>query len=170
MGVAQVIAAVIARMNGGGSAMEAFIEQGLRPSAVHRISESRLRALFEARRLPEETESQCTQVAVGVAGAIALSERLGCRAVPCLQAVLEAWSQMRLLHDLRAQAMAVPKATVGLLTALPAITVALGELMGARPLSFLFGSRQGLLCLVLGSCCYALGLFWMRALLKTIEG
>lgn len=63
-------------------------------------------------------------------------------------------------------ACAVPKATVGLLSALPAVTVALGELLGARPLAFLLGSPRGVVCLVLGGCCYAAGLAWMRALLK----
>lgn len=82
------------------------------------------------------------------------------------EAVLTAYRQMRLMQNLRSQACAVPKATVGLLSALPAVTVALGELLGARPLAFLLGSPRGVVCLTLGGCCYAAGLAWMRALLK----
>ena len=33
-------------------------------------------------------------------------------------------------------------------------------------MAFLLGSPRGVVCLVLGGCCYAAGLAWMRALLK----
>ena len=120
----------------------------------------------EQRRLPDESPAQVLEAARGVTAAAVLSDELGCQAVPCLEAVLTAYRQMRLMQNLRSQACAVPKATVGLLSVLPAVTVALGELLGARPLAFLLGSPRGVVCLVLGGCCYAAGLAWMRALLK----
>ena len=156
----------IARLRGGGTLVEAFEEQSSRRFATHRITVERLITVFEQRRLPDESPAQVLEAARGVAAAAVLSDELGCQAVPCLEAVLTAYRQMRLMQNLRSQACAVPKATVGLLSALPAVTVALGELLGARPLAFLLGSPRGVVCLVLGGCCYAAGLAWMRALLK----
>lgn len=166
MGVAQVITSAIARLRGGGTLVEAFEEQSSRRFATHRITVERLITVFEQRRLPDESPAQVLEAARGVTAAAVLSDELGCQAVPCLEAVLTAYRQMRLMQNLRSQACAVPKATVGLLSALPAVTVALGELLGARPLAFLLGSPRGVVCLVLGGCCYAAGLAWMRALLK----
>ena len=156
----------IARLRGGGTLVEAFEEQSSRRFATQRITVERLITVFEQRRLPDESPAQVLEAARGVTAAAVLSDELGCQAVPCLEAVLTAYRQMRLMQNLRSQACAVPKATVGLLSALPAVTVALGELLGARPLAFLLGSPRGVVCLVLGGCCYAAGLAWMRALLK----
>ncbi|MCC2732351.1 hypothetical protein LK486_17800, partial [Fusicatenibacter saccharivorans] len=83
-------------------------------------------------RLPDESRAQSVRAAMGAAAAATVSEELGCRAVPCLEAVLDVYSHMRLMQNMRAQAFAVPQATVGLLSALPAIAVVLGELMGAH--------------------------------------
>ena len=166
VGVAQVITSAIARLRGGGTLVEAFEEQSSRRFATQRITVERLITVFEQRRLPDESPAQVLEAARGVTAAAVLSDELGCQAVPCLEAVLTAYRQMRLMQNLRSQACAVPKATVGLLSALPAVTVALGELLGARPLAFLLGSPRGVVCLVLGGCCYAAGLAWMRALLK----
>lgn len=150
VGVAQVITSAIARLRGGGTLVEAFEEQSSRRFATHRITVERLITVFEQRRLPDESPAQVLEAARGVAAAAVLSDELGCQAVPCLEAVLTAYRQMRLMQNLRSQACAVPKATVGLLSALPAVTVALGELLGARPLAFLLGSPRGVVCLVLG--------------------
>lgn len=166
VGVAQVITSAIARLRGGGTLVEAFEEQSSRRFATQRITVERLITVFEQRRLPDESPAQVLEAARGVTAAAVLSDELGCQAVPCLEAVLTAYRQMRLMQNLRSQACAVPKATVGLLSALPAVTVALGELLGARPLAFLLGSPRGVVCLVLGGCCHAAGLAWMRALLK----
>ena len=52
----------------------------------------------------------------------------------------------------------------------PAVTVALGELLGAHPLGVLFGSVQGVCCLLLGSVCYAVGGAWMHRLMLAMIG
>lgn len=156
VGVAQVITSAIARLRGGGTLVEAFEEQSSRRFATQRITVERLITVFEQRRLPDESPAQVLEAARGVTAAAVLSDELGCQAVPCLEAVLTAYRQMRLMQNLRSQACAVPKATVGLLSAL----------LEARPLAFLLGSPRGVVCLVLGGCCYAAGLAWMRALLK----
>lgn len=165
-GIAQVLAAVIARLKSGGTVVEAFEEQLNGRFAVRRLTVQRLTDLFARRCLTDESHAQVMRAAVGVAAAATVSEKLGCRAVPCLEAVLGVYRQMRLMQNLKAQAFAVPKATIGLLSSLPLVAVALGELMGARPLMFLFGSQQGLACLASGGCCYAVGLIWVRCLLR----
>ncbi|MBW3089925.1 pilus assembly protein [Bifidobacterium sp. 82T25] len=166
VGIAQVIASAIARMKGGGTLLESFEEQYGRRFAVPKLTATRLTVLFETRRLPDESSTQIHQAASGVAAASTLSDELGCQAAPCLEAVLAAYRQLRLTQHLTAQAFAVPRATIGLLSVLPAATVALGELMGAKSLAFLLGSSRGLVCLALGGCCYVAGLAWVHALMK----
>ena len=65
-----------------------------------------------------------------------LSLTLGCETGRCLQAVAESLKRQRLLDDLRANAFAMPKATVKLLMALPLLTVLLGEGMGAQSMAW----------------------------------
>lgn len=139
-------------------------------AGIGRITATRLRGILAGRALPKERGSQIESVATELAAAVRLSESSGCPAVRCLEVVADSYCRARLLDDLRAQAFAVPQATVKLLSALPLITVMLGELLGAKPLSFLFGSMQGATCLGLGMCCYAAGVAWMRAMLRDMDG
>lgn len=192
VGLAQTLAMAIARLRGGGTVAQAFADAGMGSatgSSVRRAYEGRceavsalpvpslgraaewrrLRRLLEQASLPDEPQWQVSRVASGVQAVLELSDELGCPAASCLDAVLASYRHMRLMRHLTDQALAVPKATVGLLSALPAITVALGELMGAEPLRFLLGSRQGTVCLVLGACCYAAGLAWIHALLRDLR-
>lgn len=83
-----------------------------------------------------------------------------------LQAVAESLKRQRLLDDLRANAFAMPKATVKLLMALPQLTVLLGEGMGAHSLTFLFSGVRGWACLGFACVCYGFGLVWIRALMR----
>lgn len=170
VGIAQVIASAIARMKGGGTMLEAFEEQSGGRFAIRKLTTRQLEAVFADCRLSDESRAQSGHAAAGVAAAARLSDELGCRIVPCLEAVLDAYRQMRLMQQLTAQAFAVPKATVGLLSALPAATVLLGELMGSHPMGFLLTDGRGLICLMLGGCCYIAGLAWMRALMKGDSG
>lgn len=166
IGIAQALTAIIARMNSGGTLIAACEEVYGSCFATRKLTATRLLKLFESVRLPDETHRQVVRASQGVYAAEQVSERLGCRVSPCLEVVLAAYRQMRLLQQAQSQALAVPKATVGLLSALPAITVALGELMGAHPVDFLLGSAAGWGCLAVGGCCYAVGLMWVRALMQ----
>ncbi|BBZ50677.1 type II secretion system F family protein [Mycobacterium heidelbergense] len=56
--------------------------------------------------------------------------------------------------------MAGARATAGILAGLPALGVLLGQLVGARPLSFLLGGHAGGWLLVLGSTLACGGLLW----------
>lgn len=166
IGIAQALTAMIARLNSGGTLLEACEDMHGSRFATARLTHIRLLVMFEKIRLPDETYHQAVRVSQGVHAAAQVSERLGCRASPCLEVVLAAYRQMRLLQHAQEQALAVPKATVGLLSALPAATVALGELMGAHPLNVLLGSTRGLVCLISGGCSYAVGLLWVQALIR----
>jgi tight adherence protein B len=60
--------------------------------------------------------------------------------------------------------LAGPRATARLLAMLPLLGLAMGAALGARPLSFLFGSLPGLACLLMGVGLDVLGLWWTRRL------
>lgn len=171
IGITALIASVCSAMRGGATLEQAFARQSSVVGHTYgRLSEPRIREIIAERAQPQERGAHVAQVAADVRAAARVSELLGCPAVRCLEAVGAAYRRSRLLDDLRSQAFAVPRATVRLLTALPVVTVMLGELLGARPLAFLFGSPQGLLCLALGLCWYAGGLAWMRAMLRGMDG
>ena len=127
-------------------------------------------ALLQAHRLAEETDAQICAAAHGICAAYGVSHRLGCPAARCFEAVRESYARLRLREDLKRNAFAVPRSTVRMLMGLPAVTVALGELLGAHPLSVLFGSVQGMCCLLLGSICYAVGAAWMHRLMLAMIG
>ncbi|WP_236023752.1 pilus assembly protein [Bifidobacterium miconis] len=169
VGIAAVIASACATLRGGGSLVQAFAEQSERGFAVHRLTEPRIRELLAERALPKETPSQINRVSAEITVAARIGERLGCPAASCLEAVGETYRRTRKLEDLRTQVFAVPKATIRLLSGLPAAAILLGELMGSHPIAFLFGSAQGLLCLALGLCCYIAGLAWTHALLRGMD-
>jgi tight adherence protein B len=59
-----------------------------------------------------------------------------------------------------ASSMAGARATAAILAALPVLGVVLGELIGARPLSFLLGGQAGGWLLVVGSVLACAGLLW----------
>lgn len=117
----------------------------------------------------KETPRQVERAAVELHVACRLSESLGCEAVRCMEAVARTYRRGAAMQDMKHGAAAMPQATAQLLCALPACTVLLGELFGAGPLGFLFGSPQGLMCLVSGGGAYACGLLWMRGLLRGVD-
>lgn len=159
-GLTGMLAQAIAHVRSGGTPAQAFGIDGTRVTAA------RLSAVAQQWRSPEESRQMARNVAIGIAAACRLSEELGCATARCLQAVSEAYRRVRLAEARKQQAFAVPQATSGLLSVLPVGTVLLGELMGLRPLSFLFSDSRGFTCLALGGCCYAVGLLWNRALLR----
>ena len=57
-------------------------------------------------------------------------------------------------------AMAGPRATAAVLAALPVVGIALGQLIGAQPLAFLFGAGVGGWLLTVGTTLSCLGLLW----------
>lgn len=165
IGIAATLASAIARIRGGGSLVEAFEEQGQIHFATRQLTVARIAAALRRRKMPRETDAQIIRTARQVCHAATLSDRLGCRSSEVLQAVSSTHRREQLAEDRRNQAFAAPEATIQLLSALPAVTVGLGEVLGARPLTFLFSSLQGLACLCLGAIWYSTGLIWVRHML-----
>ncbi|MBW3088302.1 pilus assembly protein [Bifidobacterium sp. 82T24] len=169
MGLAAALSSMSAFIRNGGTASGALEELAGRRFATAAVTEERAVEVFEHRRGDDETPEQARRVARDVFVACRVSERLGCETVRCLSAVASSYARSRLVEDLEAKAMAMPRSTVRLLSALPAVTVLLGEMLGARPLAFLFGTMPGLLCLSLGALCYAVGLAWVGALMRRLH-
>lgn len=65
--------------------------------------------------------------------------------------------------------LAGPRATARLLAGLPLLGLGMADALGARPLSFLFGTLPGALCLSLGVGLDTLGLWWTARLAATAE-
>ncbi len=68
-----------------------------------------------------------------------------------------------------AVALAGPRASAGLLTALPLVGIGLGAAMGARPWEFLFGPPAGRVVCCVGVVLDAAGVFWIRRILSRAE-
>ena len=164
-GVLATVAAVRAGVHGGSTLLHAFEGQAGRPFATPVLGFERIRRVLALRACDDDTPGQIERAAVELEAACQLSERMGCGAVRCLDAVEGAYRRELLNERARRRALSVPLATVRLLSALPALTVLLGEALGARPISFLVGSVPGAGCLTAGIVCYAAGAWWMRMLL-----
>lgn len=101
-----------------------------------------------------------------VATAWSLAERHGVPLAELLAGVHDdiRW-RVRFGAGVRAQ-LAGPRATAGLLTALPALGVALGQLMGADPIGVLRGSVLGQVLLVIGIGLVGAGRAWTAQILR----
>lgn len=172
VGLSVALASIAASLQSGMTLRSAIMRQIPAHGSIVSITDSagrldagRLREAIAGCAADHDSVRQVAQVAHGLAAAYALSSVLGCRTVDCVEAVRRACLRLKLSEDLTRTAFAVPKATVHMLCALPAVTLLLGELLGANPVWFLVGSMQGLLCLLLGVGSYALGLWWMKLLL-----
>lgn len=116
--------------------------------------------------LPGETAAEVRHASHGLRAACRLGLRLGCPTARCVEAVRAAHARIHMREELRRNAFAVPQSTVKMLLGLPAVTVVLGEVLGADPIGVLFGSWQGMCCLGLGVVCYAFGAVWMHRLMR----
>ncbi len=160
------VSALQASVKSGSTLVGAFEELAGMPFATAELTAFRVRLVVRGRSLPEERCEQADLLSEELYAACRLSAELGCETSHCLEVVASSLKRRCLMDDLRANAFAMPQATVKLLLALPLVTLLLGEGIGARPLSFLFGDSKGLLCLGFAACCYALGLLWVRALMR----
>lgn len=101
-----------------------------------------------------------------VMAAYQVSNTLGCPMAQCVQSVADAYHAQCQAQDLRSQALALPKATIKLLAALPFLALFGGELVGAKPLRLLFFTTQGYLFLCVGVSLYVIGMLWVWMLLR----
>lgn len=81
---------------------------------------------------------------------------------------LSARASMEVRATLAAE-LAGPRATARVLMLLPVIGVILGVVMGAEPLSWLFGTAPGWVCLVCGVGLTVLGFWWTSRIASRVE-
>ena len=79
-----------------------------------------------------------------------------------------ALQQERMRRDLASQ-MAGPKATARVLALLPAVGLLLGSGLGGSPLTWLLGTPAGWVVLAVGGALEAVGLWWVRRLIRGVE-
>lgn len=166
IGAAACVAALRASVRSGATLVQAFEELQGAPFAVPELTRFRIDMAVRSRCSLQEQHKHVNQLGVELHAACTLSLQLGCEMSRCLEAVAASLKRRRLLDDLRANAFAMPQATVKLLMALPLLTVMLGECMGAHPLRFLVEDVKGWMCLWLRRCCYAVGWYWIRRLMR----
>ena len=146
--------------------VQAFEELQGAPFAVPELTRFRIDMAVRSRCSLQEQHKHVDQLGAELHAACTLSLQLGCEMSRCLEAVAASLKRRRLLDDLRVNAFAMPQATVKLLMALPLLTVMLGECMGAHPLRFLVEDVKGWMCLGFAGCCYAVGWYWIRRLMR----
>ena len=142
------VASLRASVRSGATLVQAFEELGGTPFATPELTRLRITMVIRSRCPLKEQfgqggqSGQVERLSGELYAACRLSLTLGCETDRCLQAVAESLKRQRLLDDLRANAFAMPKATMKLLMALPLLTVLLGEGMGVHHWSSLFqGSK-----------------------------
>lgn len=170
-GMLALIDAVQAHVRSGGALNESFTPymSGEQLSSTPSLPNvDQLARMLETFAQADESEAQVRRMAVELDLACRISQSSGCPAVHCLEAVKDSYRRMRLLDDQMENALAVPKASVRLLTVLPVAAVMFAELLGAHSLAFLFGANAGRLCLVLGTLIYMIGVMWMKILTERV--
>lgn len=166
IGAAACVAALRASVRSGATLVQAFEELQGAPFAVPELTRFRIDMAVRSRCSLQEQHKHVDQLGVELRAACTLSLQLGCEMSRCLEAVAASLKRRRLLDDLRANAFTMPQATVKLLMALPLLTVMLGECMGAHPLRFIVEDVKGWMCLGFAGCCYAVGWYWIRRLMR----
>jgi tight adherence protein B len=102
----------------------------------------------------------------GIAACWAASAETGAGLADGLDRVAElARTERRIIADLAAET-AAPRATARILSLLPVFGILFGEMLGAQPLAWLFGSRPGWVCLLLGAAFLAAGHLWAARIVR----
>lgn len=94
----------------------------------------------------------------------AAASRAGLPLADLLEAAAEAARATAALRGLARAELAAARSTALLLAGLPVVGIAMGQLIGARPLAVLFGTPWGAGCLVAAGGLTGAGLLWSRAI------
>jgi tight adherence protein B len=104
-----------------------------------------------------------------LAVALDACERAGAPLAPALEGLAAALRSQEEARRERETALAAPRATAAVMTALPAVGLLLGAALGADPLAVLAGTTAGRASLVLGVAFWATGRWWIRRLVALAE-
>ncbi|NLS11004.1 hypothetical protein HGQ17_13565 [Nesterenkonia sp. MY13] len=99
----------------------------------------------------------------------ALSEQTGAPLSGLVEQLAESLDDAAELAGAVETATAGPKLTQLILTLLPVGGVALGQIMGAQPLSLLLGGGLGLACLTGGMLCLLAGRAWSQRMIQAVN-
>lgn len=154
------LSAVNARLKAGAGLQEAFEDCAGFRFATAGLTARRIEMTLRARGADGSVD--VSAAAQSVAWACALSVQAGCDAGSCLEAVRVECARQRDAQRNADRALAMPRATVRILLALPLVTLLAGEAMGARPMAFLLGNPAGWGMLGVGAAFEGCGIAWMR--------
>lgn len=118
--------------------------------------------------LPHQDGDRRHRLARRLALALGICEESGSRLVPLLDALCAFEAHRRQAQSRKERALAVPQATIRLLTALPSVLLVGGTMLGADPLAFLI-TPMGLVCLAVGITLIAAGILWYRRVIAGYE-
>ncbi len=104
-----------------------------------------------------------------VSAAWHVSERTGAPIALVLARVAENLRRERHLAGVVAAELAAARASGRIMALLPFVAIALGSLVGANPLAFLFGSLPGQLALLAGTTLACVGVVWTERIARTGE-
>jgi tight adherence protein B len=104
-----------------------------------------------------------------LAVALDACERSGAPLGPALDGLATALRAQDEARRDRETALAAPRATAAVMTALPGIGLLLGAALGADPLAVLAGTTPGRVALVLGAASWAGGRWWIHRLVAVAE-
>ncbi|MFT8357062.1 MAG: hypothetical protein ABF780_05310 [Bifidobacterium aquikefiri] len=169
MGIPALIASLSSLLRNGSDVVTAFEEVAGREFATKELNLQRAMNLVEAAHGGHGNSAEIVRVAHHLLAAYRLSAQSGCEMVKCLDAVGASLSRAQRIEELRTQACSMPLATIRLLSWLPLVSIALGELIGAKTMRFLFTTIPGAACLAIGLALYACGLVWTRSLKKGLS-
>lgn len=171
--VADALGGLVAELRGGAHPAAAVDSAAADLSSHHARAAAELRAIGAAARLgcDTTTEIRTRDSADPVSAAVAriargwaLAYRHGLPLADVLDAVQrDLESSARFAARLRAM-MAGPRASAAVLAVLPALGIALGEAMGARPIAVLTTSAGGQSLLMLGAALVFAGTAWCARL------
>lgn len=117
------------------------------------------------RKRNNKVENDINKISQSLMSAYKLSNNLGCSMLDCVDAVASSYRYKRRAEALRNEVLAMPEATITLLTALPLLTLFAGELMGSSPLKLLFTTSRGFIMLSVGLVSYVIGVIWVKTML-----
>ncbi len=104
-----------------------------------------------------------------LAVALDACERAGAPLAPALEGLATALRSQEEARRDRETALAAPRASAAVMTALPGVGLLLGAAVGADPLAVLAGTAPGRVVLLLGVASWAAGRWWIRRLVMAAE-
>lgn len=171
MDLSQALIRLVSAVTAGGSLRAELERMAGRHFARSHVAvsdvEEALRCGCDARSEKPAARTALRVMSCDIVASARLSEALGCPVSTPLSTVERIYRHTQRVEELRATAFSMPKSTVKLLAALPAVTLMGGELLGARPLTFLFGTSAGGVCLAIGAVFWVSGILWMRTVLHS---